>query len=221
MTAHWVVLAAAALTTLVAAAVAAALTVFTGQALPLAVQHDLAAAPDTALSVTALVSDPGQAATGSAALRSRIAAAMPGIPFSFHEALWSDPLGLVPGALPASPASAGKGNTALLQAAAMSGIASHATLVAGQWPTASGQQPAAGDPRRPARLGGGAAACLARATCCGCATGSRNALVSFDITGVFAPRPGAGPADSYWSSATSRPAACPPAPGRPRMARWS
>ena len=36
MTAHWVVLAAAALTTLVAAAVAATLAVFAGQALPLA-----------------------------------------------------------------------------------------------------------------------------------------------------------------------------------------
>ncbi len=97
MAAHWVVLAAAALTTLVAATVAAALTVFTGQALPQAVQHDLVIAPGTALSITTLVSDPSQAAKGSAALRSRIAAAMPGIPFSFHEALWSDLLGLVPG----------------------------------------------------------------------------------------------------------------------------
>ena len=52
MTAHWVVIAAAALTILVAATVAAALTVFTGQALPQAVRHDLAIAPDTALSIT-------------------------------------------------------------------------------------------------------------------------------------------------------------------------
>ena len=43
MTAHWVVFAAAVLATLVAATMAAALTVFTGQALPLAVRHDLAA----------------------------------------------------------------------------------------------------------------------------------------------------------------------------------
>ncbi len=62
MIAHWAVLAAAALTILVAATVAAALTVFTGQALPEAVKHDLAVAPDTARSVTALVGDPGQAA---------------------------------------------------------------------------------------------------------------------------------------------------------------
>ncbi len=197
MAAHWVVLAAAALTTLVAATVAAALTVFTGQALPQAVQHDLVIAPGTALSITTLVSDPSQAAKGSAALRSRIAAAMPGIPFTFHEALWSDLLGLVPGALPASPPSAGQGNTALLQAASMSGITSHASLVAGQWPTASGSS------RRqviPAALPASAAALLHVSPGDVLRLRDRitNALVSFDITGVFTPRQGADPADSYW-----------------------
>ena len=98
MIAHWGVIAAAALTTLVAATVAAALVVFTGQALPQVVKHDLARAPDTALSITTLVSNPGQAAKGSTTLRSQIAAAMPGVPFSFQAALWSDPLGLVAGA---------------------------------------------------------------------------------------------------------------------------
>ncbi|MCW2931448.1 MAG: hypothetical protein JWM19_2410 [Actinomycetia bacterium] len=100
MIAHWVVLAAAALTTLVTAAVAAALAVFAGQVLPLAVRHDLVTAPGTALSVTGLVGHPSQAAPDSAALRSRIAAALPGLPFSFQEAFWSDPLGLVPGGFP-------------------------------------------------------------------------------------------------------------------------
>src|ERR1700678_551132 len=138
MIAHWVVLGAAALTILVAATVAAALTVFTGQAVPQAVRHDLVIAPSTALSVTALVSAPSQADKGTAALRSHIAAAMPGIPFSFEDALWSDSLGLVPGALPASPPSVGKGNRALLEAASMSDVASHATLVAGHWPTGPG-----------------------------------------------------------------------------------
>ena len=65
------------------------------------------------------LTDPGQAVTGGAVLRSRIAAAMPGVPFSFDQAFWSDPLGLVRGALPASPPSAGQGNTTLLQAASM------------------------------------------------------------------------------------------------------
>jgi hypothetical protein len=193
MTAHWVVLAAAALTTLVAATVAAALAVFTGQALPQVVQHDLAIAPGTALSITTLVNDPSQAAEDSAALRSRIAAAMPGIPFSFHEALWSDPLGLVPGALPASPPSAGQGNTALLQAAWLSGIASHASLAAGQWPAASASS------RRqaiPAALPASAAALLhvRPGDVLRLRDRTTNALVSFDITGVFTARQG----DSYW-----------------------
>jgi hypothetical protein len=198
MAAYWGVLAAAALTTAVTAALAATITVFLGQGLQLAVQHDLAAAPDTAMSVTAQVTDPSQAVQGSAALRSRIAAAMPGVPLSFQQAFWSDPLGFVPGALPASPASVGKGNTALLQAASMSGIASHAVLVAGRWPTA-----ASSSGRRviPAALPSSAAALLHvrvgevlrlrdRLT---------NTLVSFDITGVFVRRQEAGPASSFWS----------------------
>jgi hypothetical protein len=197
MTAHWVVLAAAILATLVAATMAAALTVFTGQALPLAVRHDLTAAPGTALSVTALVSDPSQAATGSAALRSQIAAATPGLPFSFNEALWSDPLELVPGALPAAPPTAGNGNTTLLQAVSLSGIASHASLVAGQWPAAQGtsQRQAI-----PAALPATAAALLHVSAGDVLRLRDRitNALVSFDITGLFVARQGASPADSYW-----------------------
>lgn len=44
MTAHRVVLAAAGLTTLVAAVIGAALAVFVGQGLPLAIRHDLSVA---------------------------------------------------------------------------------------------------------------------------------------------------------------------------------
>ncbi|HET9971918.1 MAG TPA: FtsX-like permease family protein, partial [Streptosporangiaceae bacterium] len=185
------------LTTLVAATVAATLTVFTGQALPQAVRHDLATAPGTALSTTTLVSNLNQAAQDRAALRSRIAAAMPGIPASFYEALWSDPLGLVPEALPATPPSVGQGNVALLAAAAMSEIASHASLVAGQWPTAPG-----GTRRQaiPAALPASAAALLRVRAGDVLRLRDRitNALVSFDITGIFSPRQQGGPADSYW-----------------------
>ena len=198
MTAHWVVLAAAALTTLVAAAVAATLAVFAGQALPLAVQHDLVTAPDTTLSMNALVSGPSQAARGSATLRAQIAAAMPGIPFSLQEAFWSSPLGLVPGALPATPANAGKGNTALLQAASMKGIASHAVLVAGRWPaTPGGTRPGA----IPAALPVSAAALLhvSAGDVLRLRDQGTNALVSFDITGVFTRRQGSGAANSYWN----------------------
>ena len=41
---------------------------------------------------------------------------MPGIPFGFQEAFWSDPLTPIPGALPVAPQDAGQGSTALLQA---------------------------------------------------------------------------------------------------------
>src|ERR1700722_18847778 len=197
MTAHWAVIAAAALTILVAAAVASALTVFTAGALPQAVRHDLVSVPDASLSVTALADDPGQAVTGGAALRSRIAAAMPGVPFSFDEAFWSDPLGLVRGALPAPPPSAGRDNTTLLQAASMSGIASHASLVAGHWPAAPagrGQPIAAALPVSAAALLHVRPGDVLRLR-----DSISHALVSFDVTGLFTPRPSADRGDSYWN----------------------
>jgi hypothetical protein len=211
MTAYWGVLAAAALTTLVTAAVAAAIAVFMGQALPLAVQHDLAAASGTGMSVNALVSSPAQAARGGAAVRSEIAAALPGVPFSFQSASWSDPLGLVPGALPATPASVGKGNTPLLQAASMTGITSHATLVAGRWPTAPAARATPAAPTTPAAPAGPgaipAALPAAAAALLHVSVGDvlrlrdrlDNALVSFDITGLFVPRAASGPSESYWT----------------------
>jgi len=197
MTAHWVVLAAAALTILVTAAVAAALAVFTAQALPQAVQHDLVTAPDTGMSVTALVSGPGQAAHGSVALRSGIAGALPGIPFSFDEAFWSDPLGLLPGSLPASPPSAGKGNTPLLQAASMSGVTGHAVLISGRWPAPPAGGPAAAIP---AALPAAAAALLhvSAGDVLRLRDKVTNAAVTFDVTGLFAERQGPGQG-SYWS----------------------
>ena len=193
MVAHWVVLAAAALTTLAAGTVAAALAVFAGQVLPQVVHHNLTRAPGTSLTVTALVSGPGQAATGSAALRSRIAAAMPGVPFSYDEAVWSDALGLVPGASPASPPGTGKGSTPLLQAAAMNAVAGHATLIAGRWPAA----PARGQrPVIPAALPSAAAALLhvSAGDVLRLRDQTTGAPVSFDVTGIFTPRP----AGSYW-----------------------
>ena len=204
MTAYWGVLAAAALTTLVAAAVAAAIAVFMGQALPLAVQHDLSTTPGTDMSVTALVNGRSQASSGGAALRSEIAAAMPGVPFSFQSASWSDPLELVPGALPASPTGVGKGNATLLQAASMSAIASHATLIAGRWPaapTASTNGVGGGSAAIPTALPASAAALLHVSVGDVLRLRDRldNALLSFDITGVFAPRPASGPDDSYWA----------------------
>jgi hypothetical protein len=196
MTAHWVVLAAATLTTLVAATVAAALAVFAGQALGLAVRHDLSAASGTAISVTAQVSAPSQATSDTAALRQAVRQAMPGIPFSFSQALWSDPLGLVPGALPATPASAGQGNTPTLEAASLSGIEEHAVLVSGAWPAATGtSQPV------PAALPASAATLLHVSVGDVLTLRDRisNAAVRFKILGLFAPRRVTGPAASYWA----------------------
>jgi hypothetical protein len=200
MTASWGVLAAAALTTLVTVAVAAAVAVFMGQALPLAVQHDLTTAHGTDMAVTALVSGPGQDASGGAILRSKIAAAMPGVPFSFQSASWSDPLGLVPGALPASPPGVGKGNATLLQAASLNGIASHATLLGGRWPVAptATQNDGGGPSAIPAALPASAAALLHVSVGDELRLRDRlnNALVTFVVTGLFAQRAGSG---SYWA----------------------
>src|ERR1700743_738106 len=133
MTAHWVVLAAAALTTLVAATVGAAFAAFAGQALPQAVRHDLVVAPGTTLAADGSFAS-GNPAQTSAALRSSIAAALGGVPFSFWQGTWSDPLAFVDGSLPAQPAGLTAGNTPQLQAAALDGITGPAVLLAGKWP---------------------------------------------------------------------------------------
>ena len=132
MSAHWVVLAAAALTTLVAAAVAAALAAFAGQALPQAVRHDLVVAQGTSMDVSGTFAG-GSPAQTSAALHSTIAGTLDGVPFAFWQGIWSDPLGFEAGSLPAKPASAST-NTPLLQAASLQGVTGHAVLVTGRWP---------------------------------------------------------------------------------------
>jgi len=136
MTAHWVVLAAVALTTLVAAVVGAALAAFAGQALPQAVRHELTTASGTSMAATAPVSGGGAAAQATATLKTAIGAALPGIPFAFWQASWSDPLGFAPGTLRVRPAAAPAGSTLLLTAAAMQDVRARAALVAGQWPAA-------------------------------------------------------------------------------------
>jgi len=138
MNAHRLVIIAAALTIVVAAALASALATFSGQALPRAVRHDLSGATGTALVINGNVSA-GQAAQYTAALPGRIASALDGTPFTFYQADWSDPLGFVAGSLPARPASAG--NQPIAEAAELGDTTAHATLVSGRWPgpLASGQ----------------------------------------------------------------------------------
>ncbi len=199
MTVHWVVLAAAALTTLVAAAVGAALAVFAGQALPQAVSHDLAVAPATSLNAQVTLAD-SPLAPVSAAFKSAISSALLGVPSSFWQATWSDPLGLVSGALPARPASTGQGNTPLLEAAAMSGVTSRSVLLSGHWPAAPGGAAPGGAAPVQAALPATAAALLHVSV--GDVLRLRDrlsgGLVTFTITGLFAQRQLSGPAASYW-----------------------
>ena len=100
MNAYRLVIIAAALTTLVAAAMAAALAVFSGQALPQAVRHNLATASGTSVAVSGPVGT-DQAAQVTATLPRQIGQALGGTPFTFYRARWSDPLGFAAGSPPA------------------------------------------------------------------------------------------------------------------------
>ena len=197
MAAHWVVIAAAALTTLVAAAVGAALAVFAGQALPQAVRHDLVVAPGNSLAAAGPFGS-GDARSTAAALKSAIGGALPGVPFDFWAGTWSDPLGLVPGALPARQAGARSGTTPLLEAAALDGITSHAVLVAGAWPASS---PAGASPGEvPAALPATSAALLHLRVGDVLRLQDRNTngRLAFTITGLYAQRQLSGTDAAYW-----------------------
>jgi hypothetical protein len=195
MTAHWVVLAAAAVTTLVAAAVGAAFAAFVGQALPQAVRHDLVAAPGTALAAAGSFS--GDPAQTTAALRSSIAAGLRGVPFSFWQGTWSDPLGFLAGSLPATPAGITSGNIPQLQAASLGGITSHAVLLAGKWP---GQLPGPAAGPIPAALPASTAALLKLRPGDLLRVQDRNtgAPVTFVLTGLYAERHEPASEASYW-----------------------
>ena len=209
VTAHWVVLAAAALTTLVAAATVAALAVLAGQALPLAVRHNLSGASGTALMIAGPVSNDATAATAST-LRTAVRQSLGGVPFGFWSGTWSDPLDPVPGALPARPVGTRKGGMPLLEAAALDGITSHAVLVSGRWPTppAAGQAPHSEATRAsavsgeiPAALPASAAALLhvSPGDVLTLKDGISGARISFRITGLFARRRLSDTAASYWA----------------------
>jgi FtsX-like permease family len=196
MTAHWVVLAAAALTTLVAATVGAAFAAFAGQALPQAVRHDLVVAPGTTLAAAGSFAS-GNAAQTSAALRSSIAAGLGGVSFSFWQGTWSHPLGFLPGSLPAQPTSITSDNVPQLQAASLEGVTDHAVLVTGKWP---GQSPASAVDPIPAALPASTAALLKLRL--GDVLRVRDqdtgAPVTFVLTGLYAQRQSPASDASYW-----------------------
>jgi hypothetical protein len=200
MSAHWVVLAAAALTTLVAAAVGAALAAFAGQALPQAVRHDLVIAPGTSMEVSGTFAG-GSPAQTSAALRSTIAGTLDGVPFGFWQGIWSDPLGFKAGSLPAKPASAST-NTPLLQAASLQGVTDHAVLLSGRWPwqpAASSATPGASD-AIPAALPASTAALLRlrQGDVLHVVDRDSDTPVTFVLTGLYAERQTSASAASYW-----------------------
>jgi hypothetical protein len=189
MNAHRLVIVAAALTTMVAAALATALAGFSGQGLPHAVRQDLGGASGTSIVISGSV-DTAQAAQYSAQLPGQISRALHGTPYAFYRARWSDPLGFVSGAKPAAPASTG--NTLIAEAGALDGIAANATLVSGTWPGA----PSAGQPI-PAALPASAAALLHVVTGEVLRMQDRisNRYDQFVVTGLYRPRQVSAP---YW-----------------------
>jgi hypothetical protein len=82
--------------------------------------------------------------TTTAAFRSAVGAALPGVPFALWTGTWSPPLGLVPGALPASTATVPARSTPLLEATALQDVTRHAVLIDGGWPGAPGSASAGG-----------------------------------------------------------------------------
>ena len=150
MRASGVVIIAAALTTLVTAALAATFAVYSAGALPQAVRHNLATASGTTLLVSGAV-DRGQADQITASLPGQLSRALGHAPFRFDSAVRSNALGFITGARPAAPAGAGSGsgsggssggsNVLISEAAAFTAITTHAVLLSGHWP----------GPPRPAR----------------------------------------------------------------------
>jgi hypothetical protein len=195
MNAHRLVIIAAALTTIVAAALATALATFSGQALPRAVRYDLGQATGTTLSVTSSV-NASQAAQYTSILPSQIRSALGGTAFSFYQADWSDTLEFVPGSLPATPVgAAGSGNTPIAQAAALGDITGRAKLVSGSWP---GAPPRSADGRPiPAALPTKAAALLhvTVGDVLRMQDGITKRYVLFVVTGLYRPRQVSSP---YW-----------------------
>ena len=133
MTAHWVVLAAAALTTLVAAAVGAALAVFAGQALPQAVRHDLSVAAGTSLTAQASV-DSSQMSSVTSALRQAIGTAIQACRSASGRRPGPTRLAWCQVRCRPLRQSSARGTRPSLEAAAMQGVTDHAVLVSGRWP---------------------------------------------------------------------------------------
>jgi hypothetical protein len=204
MRASGVVIIAAALTTLVTAALAATFAVYSAGALPRAVQHTVATASGTTLLVSGAV-DSSQADQITANLPRQLSQALGHAPFRFDSAVRSNALGFISGARPAQPAGAGSGsgngrssggsNVPISEAAAFTAITAHAVLLSGHWPG----RPRAGGPI-PAALPQTAAALLHVQPGDVIQMQDRvsGQAVRFTITGLYRPRQSSGRAAAYW-----------------------
>jgi hypothetical protein len=204
MRASGVVIIAAALTTLVTAALAATFAVYSAGALPRAVRHNLATASGTTLLVSGAV-DRSQADQITANLTHQLSRALGHAPFRFDTAVRSNALGFIAGARPAEPAGAGSGsgsdgssggsNVLISEAAAFTAITTHAVLLSGLWPG----PPRAGRPI-PAALPETAATLLHVQLGDVIQMQDRvsDRSVRFTITGLYRPRQSSGRADAYW-----------------------
>lgn len=183
------VVVAAAVTTLVAATLAAALAALGGQALPIAVRHNLSGAGSTTLLINGSVSASDDA-NYQAVLPGELRRALDGTPFTLYHAAWSDPLGFTGGKGPASG-----GNLAITEAAALPAVARHAVLVSGSWPG-----PPAGGDVIPAALPATAAALLHLSAGDTLTLRDRDTqdIVRVRITGLYRPSQAAGVAAQYW-----------------------
>src|SRR5581483_9299524 len=202
MNAHLMVVIAAALTTVVTAMLAGALAVLAGQAMPVAVRHDLAVASGTTMLFSGSVSRADDAKF-RAQLPREINAALDGTPNTLYHATWSDPLGFTAGSGPAA-----NGNTEITEATAFDDIRSHAVLVSGTWP---GSPPASGA-ASPAANQANPSAAIPAALPATAATLMRvhvgdtiklkdrdnGGIVRFVITGLYRPAQAAGPGAAYW-----------------------
>ena len=190
MSAHLMVVVAAALTTAVTAMLAGALAVFAGQAMPVAVRHDLAVARGTTMLLSGSVS-----AADDAKFRARlpreISDALDGTPDTLYHATWSDPLGFTAGSGPAA-----NGNTEIAEAASLDDIKSHVVLLSGTWPGA----PSGAGTAIPAALPATAAAAMRVRIGDTIKLKDRDnsGVVRFQITGLYRPAQAAGPGTAYW-----------------------
>jgi hypothetical protein len=186
MGAYRLVLAAAGVSTLITAALVAALVSFGGQALSQAAHDQLATAPGTSISISGQT-NAGQADAATAGIAARMRSAFGASGFTLYHAYWSDSLRL--------PRQYAKSGTPIAQAAAIDGVSAHAALVSGNWPGA----PVPGQPI-PVALPAAAASLLHLST------GDVLRLVDevssqpvlVKVTGVFRPDVTAGHTPVFW-----------------------